>query len=89
VSYVNDVHVIAQNDAMASVNATLEIELNGAYRSKHLKGRQFTGSGAQIDFVRGAYASNDRKSIIACHATAGRRRLAHLPYVLQPGRNAP
>lgn len=27
--YVNDVHVIAQNAAMVSVNATLEIDLNG------------------------------------------------------------
>lgn len=70
VPYVNDVHVIARKDAMVSVNATLEIDLNGACCSEHLNGRQFTGSGGQIDFVRGAYASNGGKSIIACHATA-------------------
>ncbi len=70
VSYVNDVHVIAQNDRMVSVNATLEIDLNGACCSEHLNGRQFTGSGGQLDFVRGAYASSEGQSIIACHATA-------------------
>jgi len=70
VSYVNDVHVIAQNDRMVSVNATLEIDLNGACCSEHLNGRQFTGSGGQLDFVRGAYASTGGQSIIACHATA-------------------
>lgn len=70
VSYVNDVRVIAQNDAMVSVNATLEIDLNGACCSEHLNGRQFTGSGGQLDFVRGAYASHGGQSIIACHATA-------------------
>ncbi|MBN9464819.1 acetyl-CoA hydrolase/transferase C-terminal domain-containing protein [Brevundimonas sp.] len=70
VSYVNDVHVIGQNDRMVSVNATLEIDLDGACCSEHLNGRQFTGSGGQLDFVRGAYASKGGQSIIACHATA-------------------
>lgn len=70
VDYVNDVAVIAQNDRMVSVNATLEIDLNGACCSEYLDGRQFTGSGGQLDFVRGAYASNGGRSIIACHSTA-------------------
>lgn len=70
VSYVNDVHVIGQNARMVSVNATLEIDLNGACCSEHLNGRQFTGSGGQLDFVRGAYGSKGGRSIIACHATA-------------------
>ena len=70
VDYVNDVAVIAQNDLMVSVNATLEIDLNGACCSEYLDGRQFTGSGGQLDFVRGAYASKGGRSIIACHSTA-------------------
>ncbi|WP_421728900.1 acetyl-CoA hydrolase/transferase family protein [Brevundimonas sp.] len=70
VSYVNDVHVIGQNDNMVSVNATLEIDLEGACCSEHLNGRQFTGSGGQLDFVRGAYVSKGGQSIIACHSTA-------------------
>jgi itaconate CoA-transferase len=70
VSYINDVDVIARNDRMVSVNATLEIDLNGACCSEHLNGRQFTGSGGQLDFVRGACASPGGQSIIACHATA-------------------
>ena len=70
VSYVNDVHVIGRNDRMVSVNATLEIDLDGACCSEYLNGRQFTGAGGQLDFVRGAYASNGGQSIIACHATA-------------------
>lgn len=70
VSYINDVSVIARNDRMVSVNATLEIDLNGACCSEHLNGQQFTGSGGQLDFVRGAYASSRGQSIIACHATA-------------------
>ena len=72
VSWVNDPGVIAQNDRMVSVNATLQIDLNGACCSEYLNGRQFTGSGGQLDFVRGASAAHQGKSIIACHATAAK-----------------
>jgi itaconate CoA-transferase len=33
-------------------------------------GRQYSGSGGQLDFVRGACASTGGKSIITCHSTA-------------------
>ena len=70
VAYVNDPAVIARNDRVVSVNATLQIDLSGACNSEHLAGRQFSAAGGQLDFVRGAYASNGGRSIIACHSTA-------------------
>lgn len=70
VDYVNDPAVIARNDRVVSVNATLQIDLSGACNSEHLAGRQFSAAGGQLDFVRGAYASKGGKSIIACHSTA-------------------
>lgn len=70
VAYVNDPAVIARNDRVVSVNATLQIDLSGACNSEHLAGRQFSAAGGQLDFVRGAYASKGGRSIIACHATA-------------------
>ena len=70
VEYVNDPRVIAENDGVVSINATLQIDLTGACNSEHMMGHQFSGSGGQLDFVRGAYASRGGKSIIACHATA-------------------
>jgi itaconate CoA-transferase len=33
-------------------------------------GRQYSGSGGQLDFVRGACASKGGKSVIVCHSTA-------------------
>ncbi|WP_436356244.1 acetyl-CoA hydrolase/transferase family protein [Brevundimonas sp. CEF1] len=72
VDYVNDPAVIARNDKMVSVNATLQIDLFGACCSEYLNGRQYTASGGQLDFVRGASASEGGKSIIACHSTAAR-----------------
>lgn len=70
VAYVNDPAVIARNDRVVSVNATLQVDLSGACNSEHLAGRQFSAAGGQLDFVRGAYASRGGRSIIACHSTA-------------------
>ena len=70
VDIVNDPRHIAKNDHVVSVNATLQVDLGGACNSEHLLGRQYSGAGGQLDFVRGATASRGGKSIIACQSTA-------------------
>lgn len=70
VQIVNDPRHISKNDNVVSINATLQVDLGGACNSEHLMGRQYSGSGGQLDFVRGANASRGGKSIIACHSTA-------------------
>jgi itaconate CoA-transferase len=70
VDYTNNPAIIAQNDRMVSVNATLQIDLQGACNSECFGAQQFSAAGGQLDFVRGAYASRGGRSIIACHATA-------------------
>ncbi|MGB2389102.1 MAG: acetyl-CoA hydrolase/transferase C-terminal domain-containing protein, partial [Henriciella sp.] len=70
VNLVNDPRHIAKNDNVVSVNSTLEIDLFGACNSENVNGRQYSGSGGQLDFVRGARASVGGKSIIACPSTA-------------------
>ena len=49
-----------------------QVDLFGACCSEYLNGRQYTAAGGQLDFVRGASASEGGKSIIACHSTAAR-----------------
>jgi itaconate CoA-transferase len=70
VDYVNDPFVIAQNDNVVSINAALEVDLTGAVNAEHMLGRQYSATGGQLDFVRGAYASRGGKSFIACQSTA-------------------
>ncbi|QMT98832.1 acetyl-CoA hydrolase/transferase family protein [Mycoplasma tullyi] len=65
VDYVNDPSVIAKNDNVVSINSTIEIDLTGACNSEHLRGHQYSATGGQLDFVRGAYLSKNGKSIIA------------------------
>jgi itaconate CoA-transferase len=78
VDYVNDPAIIARNDHVISVNATLQIDLTGACNSEHMLGHQYSASGGQLDFVRGAYASKGGKSIIACRSTAARGKVSRI-----------
>jgi itaconate CoA-transferase len=78
VDYVNDPRVIAMNDNVVSINATLQIDLTGACNSEHMLGHQYSASGGQLDFVRGAFASKGGKSIIACHSTAAKGKVSRI-----------
>jgi itaconate CoA-transferase len=69
-AWVNNPAVIRKNNAMISVNGAIQIDLSGQINSEHLNGRQFSGTGGQLDFVRGAYLSQGGKSIIALRSTA-------------------
>jgi acyl-CoA hydrolase len=53
-SYTNDPEIIARNDKMISINATLQVDLTGQCNSEYLEGAQFSATGGQLDFVRGA-----------------------------------
>ncbi|WP_311269220.1 acetyl-CoA hydrolase/transferase C-terminal domain-containing protein [Sphingobium sp. WCS2017Hpa-17] len=78
VEHVNAPHIIAQNDRVLSVNATIQMDLSGACNSEYMNGRQYSGTGGQLDFVRGAYASKGGRSIIACHSTAAKGRISRI-----------
>src|SRR5271156_5368858 len=78
VDYLNDPRVIAQNDNVISINATIQIDLTGACNSEHMLGHQFSASGGQLDFVRGAYASKGGKSIIAAQSTAAKGKVSRI-----------
>jgi itaconate CoA-transferase len=78
VDYVNDPHIIAQNDNVMSINAAVQIDLTGAVNAEHMLGHQYSATGGQLDFVRGAYASRGGKSIIACHSTAAKGKVSRI-----------
>lgn len=69
-SYVNNAAIIAQIDNMISVNSFVEIDLLGQVASESVNWKQITGTGGQVDFVRGASASKGGKSFLAAHSTA-------------------
>jgi itaconate CoA-transferase len=70
VSYVNNPAVIAQNDRMISINSIIQVDLLGQCNSEFLHGSEFSGTGGQLDYVRGAFNSREGKSILAFYSTA-------------------
>ncbi len=69
-SYVNDIHVIAQHDNLMSVNTAIEIDLYGQVNGEFINGHQYSGSGGQFDFVKGASFSKGGKSFIGLKSSA-------------------
>jgi itaconate CoA-transferase len=78
VDYINDPRIIAENDKVISINATLQIDLAGACNSEHMLGHQYSASGGQLDFVRGAFASKGGKSIIVARSTAAKGTVSRI-----------
>lgn len=69
-SYTNNPAIIAKNDRMISINSLLQVDLLGQCNAEYLSGHQYSGTGGQLDFVRGAFDSKGGKSILAFYSTA-------------------
>jgi acyl-CoA hydrolase/L-amino acid N-acyltransferase YncA len=67
--YVNDPFIIAQNDRMVAINAALEVDLTGQVCSDSLGYLFYSGTGGQVDFMRGAAKSRRGKPIIVLPST--------------------
>ena len=87
VDYTNLPHHISQNERVVSVNNTTQIDLQGQVASESSGHRHISGTGGQLQFVRGAYASRGGKSFICVASTyekdGGRR--SRIVSTLTPG----
>jgi 4-hydroxybutyrate CoA-transferase len=68
-SFVNNVVNIMKNDNMISINNALEVDLYGQVSSEGFGFRHYSGTGGQVDYVRGALMSKGGKSFIALPST--------------------
>ena len=74
VGYTHDVRVIGQIDNFVAINSVLSIDLTGQANAEMLGGRQVSGAGGLLDFVRGARLAKGGRSILALPSTAGAAR---------------
>ena len=84
IKYTNDPWVIAQNPNMISINSAVEIDLTGQVCADSIGTRIFSGTGGQLDFVRGAKMSKGGKAIIALASRTNKGKPKIVP-LLQPG----
>ncbi len=68
--YTHEFSVISQIDNFVSINSAVEIDLMGQVNAEVAGGRQISGTGGSVDFMRSAKASKGGRSIIAMSATA-------------------
>ena len=71
--YTNLPHIIMQNDKAVSINNTTQIDLQGQAASESDGHRHISGTGGQLQFVRGSYASKGGKSFICLSSTYDKR----------------
>ena len=68
---VNNPLNIAKNDHMISINTAMSIDLFGQVAAEGIGTNQFSGTGGQGDYVRGAQLSKGGKSFLTFKSTVG------------------
>jgi len=98
VDFTNDPNIIAMNRDLISINACLGVDLQGQVSSESIGFAEYSGTGGQLAFARGAYYRSTQgqpplgypgnKSILAFHSTyrdkEGKLRSKIMP-TLPPG----
>jgi len=68
-----------------AINSCIEIDLQGQVAAESMGLKQFSGTGGQVDFIRGAAFSRGGKSIIAMPSTAAGGTISRIKPFLTPG----
>ncbi|MEM7079508.1 MAG: acetyl-CoA hydrolase/transferase C-terminal domain-containing protein [Pseudomonadota bacterium] len=69
-NHTHEVAAIRQLSNFVSVNSAVEIDLFGQVNAEFAGGRQISGTGGSVDFMRAAKSSPGGRSIVAMNATA-------------------
>jgi len=85
VHITNNPAIVAKNDNMVSINSTLQVDLTGQAASESIGYKQFSGTGGQADFIRGAAWSKGGRSILAFHSTASGGKISRIVPHLDEG----
>lgn len=80
-------HVIMRNHRVVAINNTTQMDLQGQAASESDGLRHISGTGGQLQFVRGAYASEGGKSFMCLSSTfdKGGVRKSRIALTLTPG----
>jgi acyl-CoA hydrolase len=80
-------HLVMQNDRLTTINNTTQMDLQGQAASESSGHRHISGTGGQLQFIRGGYASAGGKSFICMSSTYERAgvRQSRVVTSLTPG----
>ncbi len=83
--YTNSPEIIAKNDNLVSINSALQVDFTGQVAADTIGYKQYSGTGGQADFVRGATHSKGGRSILAFHSTAQEGKISRIVPHLDEG----
>ncbi|GAA4018651.1 acetyl-CoA hydrolase/transferase family protein [Actimicrobium antarcticum] len=83
--FTNDPYLAGQNNKLAAINATLQVDLLGQCGSESLASLPYSGTGGQSDFVRAANRSEGGKAFIVVPATAKNDTISRISATLPEG----
>jgi acyl-CoA hydrolase len=85
--HTNLPHIIMQNDKVFSINSTTQMDLQGQAASESDGHRHISGTGGQLQYARGAYASKGGKSFMCLPSVFEKRgvRKSRIVFELTPG----
>ena len=78
VSHTHDPGVMAAIPNLVAINSVLAVDLMGEANAEMLDGRQVSGTGGLLDFVRGARLSRGGRSILALPSTAAGGKVSRI-----------
>ncbi|PKQ62543.1 4-hydroxybutyrate CoA-transferase [Labilibaculum filiforme] len=83
VGYTNGVEIIRQNPKVCAINSALSIDITGQVCADSIGTKHYSGVGGQIDFTRGAAASEGGVPVIAMPSVTGKGVSKIAPTLLQ------
>ncbi|MBI1392761.1 MAG: acetyl-CoA hydrolase [Alphaproteobacteria bacterium] len=72
VAETHDIGILSKLDRFTAINSVIEVDLFGQANGEFIDGRQMSGAGGLVDFLRGAARSPGGKPIVALPSTARR-----------------
>jgi len=85
VDYVNNPIIISKNNKMVCINSAIQVDIMGQVNAETIGLTQFSGTGGQVDFIRGAAMAANGKSIIAMPSTASKGKVSRITPLLDVG----
>lgn len=85
VDYTNDPRNISRHDKMVAINSTIEVDLMGQCCSESMGPKQWSSTGGQVDFFRGANLSNGGKGFVTMPSTAKKGTISRIVPMLTQG----
>ena len=78
VTYTHAIMTLADIPNFKAINSCIEVDLFGQANAEFIKGRQVSGTGGLVDFLRGAAESDGGRAILALTSTARKGTISRI-----------